>query len=214
MSNIGDLERRTQKRVVRLLVDDLGYDYLGDLSDRDNRNIDEPELERFLFGYQGYDKRKDGQDLIERAIAELVKVAGNTSLSLYDRNKAVYGLLRYGVTVKLGAGELSETVWLIDWKRPERNRFAVAQIPTSCVTRFVIENYNLRAWVPVVVAICDPKLAGRRRPVRFVATFSYRPAVARVIAAEMQAWADEHHIRSELRAEDMVWKSSPPQHFR
>ena len=95
-----------------------------------------------------------------------------------------------------------------------RNRFAVAQIPTSCVTRLVIENYNLRAWVPVVVAICDPKLAGRRRPVRFVATFSYRPAVARVIAAEMQAWADEHHIRSELRAEDMVWKSRPPQHFR
>ncbi|MDO8389174.1 MAG: hypothetical protein Q7V57_01695 [Actinomycetota bacterium] len=95
-----------------------------------------------------------------------------------------------------------------------RNRFAVAQVPTASVKRFAIENYNPRAWVPVVVADCDSKLAGRRRPVRFIATFSYRPSVARVIAGEVQAWAEEHQIQSDLEAERMVWRSSPPRRNR
>ena len=56
----------------------------------------------------------------DRAIAEVVKVAGNTSLSLYDRNRAVYELLRYGVKVKADVGAQTETVWLIDWKNPEK----------------------------------------------------------------------------------------------
>ena len=59
---------------------------------------------------------------MRRAIAEVVKAAGNTSLSLYDRNRAVYDLLRYGVKVKPDVGEHTETVWLIDWKNPEKNR--------------------------------------------------------------------------------------------
>ncbi|MCK7471636.1 MAG: type I restriction endonuclease [Desulfomicrobium escambiense] len=50
------------------------------------------------------------------------KAAGDTSKSLYDRNQAVYDLLRYGVKVQADAGENTETVWLIDWKQPEKNR--------------------------------------------------------------------------------------------
>lgn len=30
---IGQKERATQRRVIRLLVDELGYDYLGDCSE-------------------------------------------------------------------------------------------------------------------------------------------------------------------------------------
>ena len=57
----------------------------------------------------------------------LDKAAGDTSKSLYDRNRAVYELLRYGVKVKPDVGENTQTVWLIDWKHPEKNHFAIAE---------------------------------------------------------------------------------------
>jgi type I restriction enzyme R subunit len=47
--------------------------------------------------------------------------------SLYDANREVYGLLRYGVKVKEAAGESNQTVRLIDWETPENNDFAVAE---------------------------------------------------------------------------------------
>ena len=125
MSGIGEVERRTQRRVVRLFVDELGYEYLGNLSEGDNRNIIEGQLEHFLWAYQGFAEREDGDAVMRGAIAEVVKVAGNTSLSLYDRNRAVYALLRYGVKVKADVGAQTETVWLIDWKTPEKSRTAV-----------------------------------------------------------------------------------------
>ena len=126
MSGIGEAEKRTQRRVARLFVDELGYDHLGNLSDGDNRNIIEDQLEKFL-STQGFAEREDGDTVMRRAIAEVVKVAGNTSLSLYDRNRAVYELLRYGVKVKADVGAQTETVWLIDWKTPDKNRFAIAE---------------------------------------------------------------------------------------
>src|SRR5262249_35792866 len=42
-------------------------------------------------------------------------------------NQDVYRLLRYGVHVKPGIGENTETVWLIDWEHPEKNDFAIAE---------------------------------------------------------------------------------------
>jgi type I restriction enzyme R subunit len=39
----------------------------------------------------------------------------------------VYGRLRYGVPVKVEAGEVTETVHLIDWDSPEENDFAIAE---------------------------------------------------------------------------------------
>lgn len=142
MSGIGEVERRTQRRVARLFVDELGYDHFGDLSEGNNRNIIEGRLEHFLWSYQGFAEREDGDTLMRRAIAEVVKVAGNTSLSLYDRNRAVYDLLRYGVKVKADVGAQTETVWLIDWKNPERNRFAIGE--------------------EVTVNAADPKAHGKR----------------------------------------------------
>ncbi|MGH8454428.1 MAG: HsdR family type I site-specific deoxyribonuclease, partial [Nevskiales bacterium] len=40
---------------------------------------------------------------------------------------AVYDMLRYGVKVRPEAGENTVTVWLIDWKDPEANHFAIAE---------------------------------------------------------------------------------------
>ena len=41
MSTVGQVERKTQQRVVKLFRDTLGYDYLGDWSDEvGNSNIE------------------------------------------------------------------------------------------------------------------------------------------------------------------------------
>lgn len=121
MLTVGQIEKLTQARVVKLFKS-LGYDYLGNWQDRaGNRNIDAELLERFLVK-QGYDG-----NLITRALYVLDKAAGDTGKSLYDRNKAVYELLRYGVRVKPDAGENTETVWLVDWKQPLNNHFGIAE---------------------------------------------------------------------------------------
>ena len=122
-STVGQIEKRTQARVVTLFRETLGYDYLGDWSDREgNRNIEPQWLKTFLADQQGYDNV-----LITRALHLLDKAAGDTSKHLYDRNKEVYSLLRYGVPVKPDVGEHTQTVWLLDWQNPERNHFAIAE---------------------------------------------------------------------------------------
>jgi type I restriction enzyme R subunit len=121
--NVGQREILTQQRVIKLFCEQLGYSYLGDWTDRPgNRNIEEQYLWPFLRDRQGYDEA-----LISRALYLLDKTVGDTSKSLYDRNKAVYGLLRYGLQVKADIGENTQTVWLIDWKNPEKNHFAIAE---------------------------------------------------------------------------------------
>jgi type I restriction enzyme R subunit len=123
MSTVGQIERATQNRVVDLFRDRLGYRYLGNWEEREgNSNIEPDLLRQFLREKQGCD-----QALIERALRFLARAAGDTSKSLYDRNRAVYELLRYGVKVKTGVGENTRTIWLIDWACPERNDFAVAE---------------------------------------------------------------------------------------
>ena len=70
-------ERKTKQRVVGLFREQLGYDYLGERSDReDNRNIEEALLGRFLREKQGYDDA-----LITRALYLFTKTAGDTSKS-------------------------------------------------------------------------------------------------------------------------------------
>jgi type I restriction enzyme R subunit len=121
LSTVGQREKKTQQRVVKLFRDKLGYTYLGDWEEREgNRNI-EPELLRTFL------KQKYDDNLIGKVLYELEKAAGDNSKSLYDRNRAVYDLLRYGVKVKPDVGENSVTVWLVDWKQPEKNDFAIAE---------------------------------------------------------------------------------------
>ena len=106
-SNVGQIEKATQARVVTLLQQRLGYTYLGNWIDQDNANIDTARLTAWLQG------RGVADILISRALHELTKAAGDASKSLYDRNKAVYEMLRYGIKVQPGAGESSKLVEVI-----------------------------------------------------------------------------------------------------
>jgi type I restriction enzyme, R subunit len=122
MNDIGKPERVTQNRVITLFRNELKYRYLGDWTDRpDNSNIEEKLLDEYLtrVGYK--------PDQISRAIYLLKAEADNPNRGLYDNNKAVYSQLRYGVPVKIEAGEVTETVKLINWEQPQENDFAIAE---------------------------------------------------------------------------------------
>ncbi|NCS61566.1 MAG: HsdR family type I site-specific deoxyribonuclease, partial [Rhodoferax sp.] len=121
MSTVGQIEKRTQARIVALFQQRLGYDYLENQIDSDNRNI-EPKLLSSWLTRQGV-----SDTLISRALHELNKVATDTSKSIFERNREVYELLRYGIKVLPAMGKNKVTVWLIDWKQPQNNHFAVAE---------------------------------------------------------------------------------------
>jgi type I restriction enzyme R subunit len=122
MNAVGQIEKRTQARVVRLLRHKLGFEYLGNWLEREgNTNVETGLLRPWL------EKRGVSEGVINRALFILDKAAGDTSKSLYDRNRAVYDLLRYGVPVKADVSENTQTVWLIDWEHPETNHFGVAE---------------------------------------------------------------------------------------
>ncbi|MEP0880982.1 HsdR family type I site-specific deoxyribonuclease [Trichocoleus sp. ST-U3] len=123
MSQVGKRERFTQNRVVQLFQQQLGYGYLGNWQDRpNNSHIETDLLTAFLRDKQHY-----SDSLINKALYELKKVADDQSKSLYDINKAVYSLLRYGVKVREEVGENTQTVWLINWENPLENDFAIAE---------------------------------------------------------------------------------------
>lgn len=119
----GQPERRVQNRIIKLLEESLGYRYLGDWQKRENNRAIEAELLRPYLERQGY-----GEALISRAIEKLSREATvKSGEKLYFTNKAVYGLLRYGVKVQPNPSEPTQTVWLIDWETPENNDFAFAE---------------------------------------------------------------------------------------
>ncbi len=122
MGKIGERERITQNRIVALFRDTLGYKYLGNFEDRpQNSNIETNLLEAYLK------EQKVKKTLIDKVLFEVGRVAGDQSKSLYEVNKEVYSLLRYGVKVKEDVGENTQTVDLINWKEPLKNHFAIAE---------------------------------------------------------------------------------------
>lgn len=125
MSTVGPIDQpevATQKRVIDLFTEELGYRYLGNWKDRPgNSNIEDALLKAYLSRC-GYSPAQ-----ISRALYELHTEASNPNRSLYQNNKKVYSLLRYGVPVKVAAGENTETVRLIDWEHPEQNDFGIAE---------------------------------------------------------------------------------------
>lgn len=123
MSDVGQTERKTQDRVVRLFRDSLGFDYQGNWGYREGNSNVEVELLTQNLRARGYD-----DTLITKAIDRLKSDASlGGGRDLYEANRDVYSLLRYGVKVKAGIGEHYETVWLIDWERPKANHFVVAE---------------------------------------------------------------------------------------
>lgn len=144
MSKVGEIERATQDHVVKLFTEELGYEYLGNWEERENNtSIEETLLRDFL------NKTGVTSDLADRAIYALQTSANDRSKNLYDRNKSVYELLRYGAKVKPDHGEVNETVWFIDWKNPENNHFAIAEEVT--VDPFITTGHSKRPDIVLYV---------------------------------------------------------------
>jgi len=121
MSGIGP-ERLTQARVIKLFQEELGYRYLGDWKDRaGNTNIEEEILSGYLQR-RGYSSAE-----ISGAMYQLRAATDISQFGLYEANRRVYSLLRYGVQVKAAADQPTSTVALIDWHAPDANDFAIAE---------------------------------------------------------------------------------------
>ncbi|TBW30251.1 type I restriction endonuclease subunit R [Gramella sp. KN1008] len=122
MNSIGKPERESQNRIIQLFQNELKYQYLGNWQEEERiLPIEEGLLHNYLIS-KGY-----SENLATKAISKLHIAASNISHGLYDANKEVYKLLRYGVPVREELGKPKETVWLIDWKRPGENDFGVAE---------------------------------------------------------------------------------------
>lgn len=123
MSPVGELEKKTQERVIGLFQGHLGYRTLGNWRDReDNRNIEPAILTQSLEG-RGY-----SSGIANKALHELERAARlGGSHTLYDINSEVYSLLRYGAKVSPAVGQNRITVHYVDWKNPSANDFAIAE---------------------------------------------------------------------------------------
>ncbi len=120
--NVAQKERKTQNRVIKLFRDKLDYKYLGNFEDRPNNgNIEQELLIKF------FKKQKYSDVLIKKALQELTKTALAQNKSLYDLNKEVYSMLRYGIKVREKVGENKKTALLIDWNNLKKNDFYIAE---------------------------------------------------------------------------------------
>lgn len=122
MSSVNELETVTQDRILyKIFKEKLGYIYLGNFEDRENNsNIEEELLLKFLV-------KKYPEDIAQKAVAELKKVAHNETRSLYEVNKEVYNMLKYGTGITLYVGEKEQKVYFIDYEDYTNNDFYVAE---------------------------------------------------------------------------------------
>lgn len=116
-----DAEKKLQNRVLHWLIDDLGYTYLGNLEDIDNTPVKE-ELLKANLAKRGYT-----DDQIKIAISELVGKVTNQADTLYQINRSVYSLLRYGRQGTKDKNGHRQTVHYIDWNEIDKNDFFVAE---------------------------------------------------------------------------------------
>lgn len=123
MSDVGQNERATQNRVVKLFQKQLGYTYLGNFQDRENNtNIEVKLLTQWL------QKKGMSDGLISKVLRECEQsVALGGGRKPYEANKAFYMLLRYGVKVKEDVSTQTQTIWLVDWENVEANDFYITE---------------------------------------------------------------------------------------
>ena len=101
----------------------LGYTYLDDWQERQGNSNIEKELLTDWLSSSGHDDA-----IITKVLYELEKAAAlGGSRKLYEANREVYGLLRYGVNVQPSTSEHRITVKLIDWEHPFNNDFGIAE---------------------------------------------------------------------------------------
>jgi type I restriction enzyme R subunit len=128
---VGQPERNTQDRIIDFLVDELGYEYLGNFQDDPpHENVEEEILRDWLKS------RGVSDAFVQQVIHDLDKarqVGGERSL--YKANAEVYEKLRYGIGVKPSPGANEQTIPLVAWGENWRdNRFHVAEeVPVAGV---------------------------------------------------------------------------------
>ena len=121
-----DLEReQLQQRVTSWIINDLKYDFLGNLEDQENMGIKE-DLLRSNLKKRGYKKEQ-----IDIAVSDLMNLYKNQVDSLYNINKAIYSLLRYGKQGAKDDKNNRKTVYYIDWKNIDNNDFQLAEEVTT-----------------------------------------------------------------------------------
>jgi type I site-specific deoxyribonuclease, hsdR family len=114
-------EFHAQKRLIKdCLIHDLGYEYIGNLHGRSNKPVNDEHLEQYLYS-RGYPRLA-----VVKAIKELKDLTEDRVSSLYELNKKIYSLLRYGITYR-ELGQKDKRLHYIDWEHPELNNFAVAE---------------------------------------------------------------------------------------
>ncbi len=115
-------ERNTQNRVIKLFTEELGYQYLGNWQYRaNNSNIEVEYLTKYLRN------ANYSHDQISRSIDILTKTANKIDRTLYQNNKAIYQLLRYGIQIKTEIAKNTETIHLINWETPAKNHWGIAE---------------------------------------------------------------------------------------
>ena len=128
------LEREYQNEVVKLFVEQLEYDYLGNLqyargvntnsSGLKNGPIIDSELRSYLNS-AGYTPMQ-----VEEAVRQLKSKARLTDkrfVCLCDTNNSIYEMLVQGISAKPTPERNEEDVMFFDFKHPYRNRFAIAE---------------------------------------------------------------------------------------
>lgn len=119
---INQIERITQNRIIQLFQEQLGYIFYGNWEKREhNSNVEQEILKKNLL-QRGY-----SETLANKAVKEVFDAANTNAGSLYDRNKAMYSLLRYGVKARPELGENFETIFSIDWNNWDSNEFGIAE---------------------------------------------------------------------------------------
>ncbi|STR19647.1 type I restriction enzyme subunit R [Helicobacter pylori] len=111
-------EKEVQKQVIETFKS-MGYAYLGDLTKRDNENINKESLKAWLVKNQKISDERWRK--IEQKIHDALKN------DLYEANQKFYELLIYGVNTKTSQNENFQTTYLIDWKDVSKNEFSVAE---------------------------------------------------------------------------------------
>lgn len=115
-----DKERIVQDKVIGWFKNELGYRYLGNLEGMDNKSLKEDLLTSNLKE-RGYT-----DEVISKAVIDLKKEINNDTNSLYQVNKKVYSMLRYGKSVK-EKNYKDISVHFIDWRNIDKNDFSIAE---------------------------------------------------------------------------------------
>lgn len=87
----------------------------------ENKNIKQSRLFDFLSA-KGY-----SEHLCNAAIDKLSRTVANMQHGVYDANKEVYSMLKYGISVSDGTSSAPKTVYFIDFDCPANNDFAIAE---------------------------------------------------------------------------------------